>query len=177
MSGKKGSKWGNSQDKFLEIISSISENENGCKLWPLGIDKDGYGYYTIKGKMYISHRLLYSIFNPGDYHGLVVMHSCDVRSCCNINHLSIGTSKENNLDMVNKCRNAKGSLVGTSKLTEDQAKEIRKKYPDKNTIELAQEYGVCKQTICNVLNGITFINASLVNEHYEPVNKPLRVIL
>lgn len=29
----------------------------------------------------------------------------------------------------------------------------------------------------NHLNGITYVNASHVNEHYQPVNKPIRVIL
>lgn len=54
---------------------------------------------------------------------------------------------------------------------------LKNKYPEKSTPELAQEYGVCKQTICNALNGTTFVNASHVNEYYEPVNKPIRVIL
>ncbi len=29
----------------------------------------------------------------------------------------------------------------------------------------------------NAINGITYVNASHVNEHYEPINKPIRVIL
>ncbi len=173
MSGKKGSKWGNNQEKFLKIIDSIPVDKNGCKLWIQGIDKDGYGYYTIKGKMYIAHRFLYGILNPGDYQGLVVMHSCDNRACCNIDHLSIGTQSENTLDMVKKFRNVKGSGVGTSKLTEKQVEEIRSKYPEKSTPKLAKEYGVCKQTICNALNEITFINCSHVDENYRPVNHPI----
>lgn len=177
MSGKKGSKHGNSKEKFLEIVSSILKNDNGCMLWPLGRDKDGYGYYTIKGKMYISHRLLYGILNPGNYQGLVVMHSCDTPACCNIDHLSIGTCSENTLDMVKKSRNVKGSLVGTSKLTEGQVKEIRSKYPEKSAIDLSKEYDVCKSTIHYVLNGTTYVNASHVNERYEPVNKPIRIEL
>lgn len=178
MSGKKGSKWGNSEETFLEIISSIFEDENGCKLWSLGKDKDGYGYYSIKGKMYIAHRLLYKLLNPvKNLLDLVIMHSCDVRSCVNINHLNIGTASENTKDMIQKNRHVKGSLVGTSKLNEDQVAKIREMYPSKNCIELAKEFGVCKQTICNALNLITFVNASYVNEKYEPVNKPIRVIL
>lgn len=177
MSGKKGSKHGNCIEHFLKIIDEIVPNENGCKMWPLGKDKDGYGYYAFDGKTYRAHRLLYQTLHTPILSDYVVMHSCDVRSCCNIDHLSWGTLSENTKDMVNKNRHAKGSKVGTSKLTEDQVLQIKNKYPKKNTVELAQEYGVCKQTICNALNGTTFVNASHVNERYEPVNKPIRVIL
>lgn len=177
MSGKKGSKWGNSEAAFLDIIYSIESSDTGCKPWPLGKDKDGYGYYAINGKTYIAHRLLYGLVNPGDFQGLVVMHSCDNRACCNIHHLSIGTISENTLDMVRKRRNVKGSSVGTAKLTEEQATEIRSKYPSKSSLELASEYGVCKQTICNVINETTFVNCSHMNEDYEPVNKPIRIVL
>lgn len=175
MSGKKGSKWGNSAENFLDIISSIPINENGCKLWPLGKDKDGYGYYTIKGKMYRSHRYLYQLYNQSDFKDHVIMHSCDIPLCCNIDHLSHGTASENTLDMVEKKRNVKGPYVGTAMLNENQVKEIRSKYPKQSTIELAKEYGVCKQTICNIINGITYINASIMNENYKPVNKPVHV--
>lgn len=177
MSGKKGSKWGNSEEKFLDIISFLIKDSNGCKIWPLGKNKDGYGYYAIKGKVYVAHRLIYSLLKPRDYQGLVIMHSCDNRSCCNIDHLSHGTPSDNTIDMVKKQRNVKGSLVGTSKLTEDQVIKIRKIYPEKNTIELAKEYGVCKQTICNALNQTTFTNCNHVNERYHPVNKPVRIVL
>ncbi len=68
-------------------------------------------------------------------------------------------------------------IIGTSVLTEKQVLEIRRKYPEKSGIELAEEYGVCKQTIYNAINEITFVNASHVNEYYQPVNEPIRVEL
>ena len=36
--------------------------------------------------------------------GLPVMHSCDTPRCCNPDHLSLGTSKDNSDDMVAKGR-------------------------------------------------------------------------
>lgn len=167
----------NTIEDFLVKISELSFDEKGCKNWNRGKDKDGYGYYAIKGITYRSHRLLYITIFPGSYENKVVMHKCDNRLCCNISHLEVGSPSENTLDMVKKHRNVKGSLVGTSKFTEIQVNEIRSKYPEKSTIKLAKEYGVCKQTICNIINGTTYINCSHVNEHYQPVNKPVRVIL
>jgi hypothetical protein len=177
MSGKKGRKHTNSVGDFLSKVDNIPFNQNDCRIWPYGKDKDGYGYYSINKKMYRTHRFLYHLihgkFNPK----LVVMHFCDNRACCNIKHLTLGTISENTMDMVKKTRNVQGSSVGTSVLNEKQVLEIRSKYPEKSGIELANEYGVCKQTIYNAINEITFVNASHVNERYQPVNKPIRVVL
>lgn len=167
----------NSIEDFLNKIDNIPLNQDGCKIWNRGKDKEGYGYYAIKGITYRSHRLLYVTLYPGDYEGLVIRHSCDTPACCNINHLLVGTPRDNTNDMISRGRHLSGSKIGTSKLSESQANEIREKYPDKTTIQLAEEYGVCKQTICNVINGITFINASHVNERYQPVNNPIRIEL
>lgn len=167
----------NSIEDFLIKIDQIPLNDNGCKIWNRGKDKDGYGYYSIKGKIYIAHRLLYITLFPGKYDGLVIMHKCDNRLCCNISHLQVGSFSENTKDMVKKGRNVKGSLVGTSRLTEDQAVEIRLKYPEKSMVQLAKEYNVCIQTISNVINRVTYLNCSIMNERYQPVNKPIKIKL
>ena len=177
MSGKKGSKHINGTEHFLSIINSIASNDSGCLIWPLGLDKDGYGYYSIKGKIIRAHRLLYTLTHECEMENFVVMHSCDIRSCCNINHLSLGTVAQNTKDMVRKNRHAKGSQIGTSKLNEKESEQIRDRHPRISAIELAEEYGVCKQTIYNVLNGTTFVNASHVNEHYDPIHSAIRIIL
>lgn len=177
MSGKKGSKHVNSTSEFMKIIFNLAYEQNGCRIWPFGKDKDGYGYYTIKGKMFRSHRLLYLLSFPGHITDEVILHICDVRACCNLHHLRSGTISENTKDMVRKDRHVKGSAVGTSKLTVEQVLKIRESYPIKSSLELAKEYSVCRQTICNVINRMTYANASHVNERYEPVNKPIRIKL
>ena len=81
--------------------------------------------------------------------GMVLMHSCDNRPCCNPAHLSVGTPRDNQEDKVRKGRHAKGEKIGMSILSEDQVREIRSRYSfRKMTYKmLAQEYGVCKDTI------------------------------
>ena len=90
--------------KMMEIVSSIPIDKNGCKIWPMGINSSGYGHFSIKNKSYNVSRLLYKTINPGEYKGLVVRHKCDNRACCNIDHLEIGTQKDNIHDIKKRNR-------------------------------------------------------------------------
>ena len=147
----------NTIEIFLNKINSLPLNQEGCKIWSEGNDRDGYGFFCIDKIIYRVHRLLYITLQPGDYEGLVIRHICDTPACCNINHLTVGTTQDNTDDMVGKDRHVYGERVGTSRLSNEQAKEIRSKYPEKNTTQLAQEYNVCKQTICNIINNLTYV--------------------
>ena len=91
--------------QFLEFIDKIPTNSYGCKIWPKGISQTGYGVYSINNFTYSVHRLLHDVLKgsyPSD--GLIVRHKCDVRACCNIDHLEIGTQKENLMDASKRKR-------------------------------------------------------------------------
>jgi hypothetical protein len=80
-------------------------NEKGCHI---GIshthDKDGYMKIQRNKKCWHAHRWVYTQTYGDIPKGMVVMHSCDEPSCININHLSLGTIKDNNHDMIRKGR-------------------------------------------------------------------------
>lgn len=157
--GKTGRRRRNCVEDMMKIIESIVENENGCKIWPMGVNSAGYGHFSIKNKSYNVSRLLYMTIYPGKYERLVVRHKCDIRSCCNINHLEIGTQRENILDIRNRERNLfggptkvpRGEIAGRSKLTEIQVIEIRNLYPEYSMIKLAKKYQVNSSTIDAIL--------------------------
>jgi hypothetical protein len=78
-------------------------NENGCILWT-GAKKDGgYGKIRIGDSIFAVHRLAWEIANGPIPKDLCVCHKCDVTSCCNPEHLFLGTFADNNAD-----RRAKG---------------------------------------------------------------------
>lgn len=81
----------------------------GC--WPWKAAKSGFGYgrFKIGGKLWSPHRIAASSREGGipisaQYHGMVVMHSCDNPACCNPAHLLIATQRDNVVDMDRKGR-------------------------------------------------------------------------
>lgn len=117
----------NSKDIVLE------EQSNGCMYCTSHCkDADGYVRIKYKGKQERLHRVLYELKFGKIPKGMLIRHKCDNRNCCNIEHLEIGTHQDNMNDMKERGRSvkgrenisARGSKNFSSKLTEDQVKEI-----------------------------------------------------
>lgn len=114
-----------------EVI--LEKLDNGCiKCISHCTDKDGYVRIMYNGKHERLFRVLY-MQKYGDIpKGMVLRHLCNNAWCCNVNHLKVGTQKENAQDMVKCGRSGKGKpnikVRGTKnslhKLNEQQVKEI-----------------------------------------------------
>lgn len=98
----------------------------------------------------MAHRISYMLAN-GAWPN-VTLHSCDLRSCCNPQHLRSGTHKENTQDCIAKGRFPQGSRSGMSKLSEEAVRELRSRniYWGCRTA-WAAEFGVDQTTISEVL--------------------------
>jgi len=85
---------------------------------------------------------------------MVIRHKCDNPSCCNIDHLELGTIQDNVNDMMIRNRyakthpNLKGENNGQHKLTLKQVQEIRNS--QESNRKLAQKYNVSATTIFNI---------------------------
>ncbi len=85
--------------------------------------------------------------------GKVVRHSCDTPLCCNPAHLSLGTQKENMLDMVTQGKQRKGEGIPGVKLTPEKVKEIRKRVSaGESRAAISQEFNVCEANVTNIVN-------------------------
>lgn len=75
----------------------------------------------------------------------MVCHVCNNRACCNPNHLYAGTQKDNIQQCYAEGRGAdrRGERHGNAKLTELEAREIRRLYAGGwFQYEIAKEFGL-----------------------------------
>lgn len=79
---------------------------SGCWIWINTLDSAGYGSFRRKwkGTTQRAHRASYAAFRGAIPKGMLVCHSCDLRSCCHPDHLFIGTRRDNIRDAVSKGR-------------------------------------------------------------------------
>lgn len=138
-----------------EII--LEEQENGC-MKCISHCQDNYGYTRIRynGKQERLFRIIYTKKYGEIPKGMLIRHKCDNTWCCNIEHLEIGTQKDNVRDMIERGRDAfhkpKEKLYGeknkSSKLTKKQVKEIY--LSDLGCNVLSKKYCVSKTNIRNI---------------------------
>lgn len=84
----------------------ISDPKSGCLLW-CGTNKGGrfnYGQTYRDGRKITAHRLVWEEHNGPIPAGLQVLHRCDTPRCVNIDHLFLGTHRQNMEDMAAKGR-------------------------------------------------------------------------
>jgi hypothetical protein len=97
-----------------------------CWEW-LGVRENGYGRIRWLGKMVATHRLAWALTHGPVPPGMVVCHRCDVRQCCNPDHLFVGSVSDNAQDMVRKGRHPDrtGERHPLAKLTNSAISEMR----------------------------------------------------
>lgn len=134
------------------FLERVINKETGCWEW-IGDTVDTYGRLRIEGRTYRVHRLsafLYKGMRLDDCR--CVCHTCDNPKCFNPAHLFLGSIDENNMDKVAKKRQARGESNGSSKLTEEDVRDIRaKRAAGTPRWFLAQEYGICKNSVYNIV--------------------------
>jgi hypothetical protein len=131
----------------------------GCWEWNRGLHSTGYGacYHKLSSAN-TSHRLSYEVFKGPISPGLMVLHSCDNRRCCNPDHLRTGTQKDNMQDRkergsynVGHTWN-QGSKHSKAKLTEKDIPKIRQLLSEGRLThkQIASMFGVTSMTIGDI---------------------------
>lgn len=143
--------------------------EDACWIMRGSINSSGYPATRWNGKTRGGHRIAW-LANYGPIpRGLFVCHRCDVKRCCNPNHLFLGTVKENVQDHIAKGGRMgapKGANVGMSngkaKLTVKDVEAIRRAYSlGETAYAIAKRYSrVHEPAIYKIIHGITWSKVS-----------------
>ncbi len=148
-----------------------------CWIYTGRIDEEGYGQFMVtsprlplapRQKGMRAHRACWFLIHGAT--SKFLLHKCDVRSCCNPEHLFPGSQADNIADMVAKGRQAKGATHGSVSHPEAIARGERngggKKMDTLSVLravarysfgdshrEIAREFGVSKTMIGSIMRG------------------------
>lgn len=165
--------WDRFHDKF------IPEPNSGCWLWIgsiSGRDERGYIYYDKHLKVICAHRCSWMIFKGPIPTDLDVLHTCDVPSCVNPDHLFLGTHTDNMRDCVAKGRNVfpnrRGEECSWSKFTDAQISEIKTR--ELTTRQYADKFSVNIEYINQIQRGNVWAHVipPFVVEHQRRLQTP-----
>lgn len=133
-------------------------NETCCIEWTYILSAGGYGSFSYDGKTYRSHRLSWMMEHGEIPEGMYICHHCDNPKCVNVNHLFLGTPKDNTADKFSKNRGnlPQGEEHWKSKLTKKDVFKIRRLYKNKKfkQVELGEMFGVTQAQISYIVNDI-----------------------
>lgn len=131
-------------------------NPTDCLIWPFTTGTAGYGVVWFDKKRNVrAHRLAFFLFY-GAWPEPQGLHICDIKLCVNPYHVTEGTHSDNMADKISRNRCARGESNGTSKLTEEFVKQIRKDVETRSMYSIAKAYGVCLGTISSVVKRKTW---------------------
>jgi hypothetical protein len=162
--------WDRTRELFLNrlTVGAKHPDHGYCWEWTGYIRPAGYGQMGLSGTRHVAdvHRVSWVIHFGQIPSGLCVCHHCDNRKCVRPSHLFLGTNADNIRDARLKGRikatRAMGERCGNARLTDEQVREIRARYipyshPARrtggSTIELAREFGICKQYVLQLAAG------------------------
>lgn len=138
-------------EAITKLQDRIDFKENGCHI----VSETATGknpWITFDGVMHIAARAVWMYHFGPIQDGMVVCHHCDNPRCVNIDHLFLGTQKDNMQDCKNKGRNHLQSYTGEdhprARLTEEQVRIIRSEPRTYGyRIRLAKRFGVTEYAI------------------------------
>ena len=137
--------------KFVEVDGSL---DTPCWIYTGCHGSHGYGQLTYRSMGMLAHRASYEVHFGCIPEGEFVCHRCDTRKCINPNHFFLGDAKDNTDDMVVKGRDR---FEINRKLTDDQARLVRKAYFDNiSQSQIARQFGISQATVSRIGTGVSY---------------------
>lgn len=138
--------------------------EAGCWIFMGALNEAGYGIVGLGGRgagTDRAHRVTYRHFKGPIPDGMFVCHRCDVPSCCNPEHLFLGTNQDNVDDCVAKGRQSPpprnthliGEACPAARIKADDVLAIRARVAaGERQLDLSREYGLSTGHVSLIVN-------------------------
>lgn len=112
-------------------------------------DKDGYPRLKFNKKFWRMNRLMWTLVNGDIPFGSVVAHSCNNKSCININHMYLCSAAQNSTDAARDGLYRQGESHPKSKITKDMGEAMWDMYNTEGMSQqqIAEIYGVSQSTV------------------------------
>lgn len=138
--------------RFLSYVDKKSDNQ--CWVWTAYKQSSGHGQFRIREKNHYAHRIAYYLAYGLFDDSLCVCHKCDNPSCCNPNHMFLGTLSDNMKDKIAKGRNTRGTAVNGVLLEED-VYEIKRLYAtgEYTQKQIAKRFGIHQCNVGRIISG------------------------
>ena len=134
----------------------VNEASVGCRIWPFGINVEGYGQVRIPGRSHLVHRLACEEhYGPPPLPGMHAAHRpvvCHNSSCWAWEHVRWATPAENVADKLLDGTIRRGEERTDAKLTNAQVLEIRTKVTNGvSYTALMAQYGISRPSISEIV--------------------------
>lgn len=136
--------------------SGVEKCADGCWRWTRHVNSggEGYGVFSVNNRLAYVHRFSYAMVHGDIPDGLCVMHSCDVRTCVNPQHLRLGTPADNSADMVSKGRHQHGEDSPLARLSDADVVRIKERRASgESTVLIAKEFGLSATHVGSICRG------------------------
>lgn len=155
-----------------KAFAAYERDEKGCWIYPGSTKPYGYGSMTFQGEQMKAHRVSYLVFKGAIPSRIHVMHSCDNRACVNPDHLSLGTTYDNNADRVRKGRSAKGEKAAGAKLTEADVRAILKIGDTQSLAATGRQFNVSPHHVRGILDRRFWKHVDFLSDFHAERAKP-----
>ena len=182
-------------DRILrKRLDKNSRLQGECLVWLGSKSPHGFGRIHIKGRMWSTHRVAYTLHYGEIPPGLLVLHYCDNPACLRIEHLYTGTWGHIMQYHAERGQiNQRGERNSRSKLTNVEVCELRELYRSGTSArELAQRFHIARETVYSIVRGknwkhlkhepiyrgyargIKIVQAKLTDDHVREIRRRYR---
>jgi len=159
------------EERFLaqtRVSADISPHvTTNCILWTGWRNERGYGRCRFRGVKWVAHRAAWVLRNGEIPPGVEVCHKCDNPPCVNVEHLFLGTHRDNMHDMSQKgrCTPVFGGCHWKAKLNEEKVRRAFQLHHEGWTgRRIAAELGVGESAMSSVLSRKVWAHVQLESQ-------------